>query len=82
MYRIKPCNMHTKMDHLCCVFHVQVHGSERKAQDNKIPTISKNLTFTSEKQLCLLQYNASGARHVVVNVGQINMTKIKINEAF
>ncbi len=31
--------------------------------------------LASEKQLCLLQVTAHEARHVVVNVGMINMTK-------
>ncbi len=35
--------------------------------------------YTSDKQLCMLQFSAHEAPHVVVNmvnVGQINMTKI------
>ncbi len=38
--------------------------------------------ITSEKQLCLLQFSAHETLHVVVNVGQINMTNIIIMTHF
>ncbi len=38
--------------------------------------VDKFVYFTPEKQLCVLQFSAHEALYVVVNVGQINMTKI------
>ncbi len=40
------------------------------------------LAVTPEKQLCVLQFSAHKDLYVVVNVGQINMTKIKIMKHF
>ncbi len=37
---------------------------------------SRTYKYTSEKQLCVLQFSAHKALHVVVTVGQINMTII------
>ncbi len=43
--------------------------------NKKEPAFERPYYITSDKQLCVLQFNAHKALHVVDNVGVINMIK-------